>query len=208
MLRRLLPKKNIFFRFMEDQAAKGVEASAALRSMFADLENAEAHLDKVKAIEHDADSIAHKAIAELSRSFITPLDRNEITRMTKRLDDIVDLLESVAQRMYRYELKTCPEPAVRLLDVIEKQVEYVQEMVGQLSDIRHSEGIRAAIIEVHSLENEADEILRPAIADLFREETDTGQVIKWKEVYEYLERATDRCEDVADLVESIVLEYA
>jgi predicted phosphate transport protein (TIGR00153 family) len=208
VLRRLLPKKDIFFRFMEAQAAKGVEASAALRAMFVDLENGEAHLGKVKDIEHEADSIAHDAIAELSRSFITPLDRNEISRMTKRLDDIVDLLESVAQRMFRYELKTFPEPAVRLMDVIEKQVEYVQEMVGQLSDLKHSEGIRAAIIEIHSLENEADEILRPAIADLFRQESDTGQVIKWKEVYEYLERATDRCEDVADLVESIVLEYA
>lgn len=208
MLRRLLPRKNIFFVFMDRQAAKAVEAIAALRVMLGDLGNVKAHLDTVKTIERVADDIAHEAIAQLHRTFITPMDRHDINRMTQRLDDVVDLIESVAQRLYHYDLEAPPQAVMRMVDVLDKQIAVMQRVVGRLSDLRHNEDIKAALVEIHSYENEADEILRPAIGDLFRHEADPKLIIKWKEIYEHLEQATDRCEDVADLVENILLEYA
>jgi predicted phosphate transport protein (TIGR00153 family) len=208
MLRRLLPKKDIFFQFMEQQVAKAAEAVAALHDLFEDLANVEAHRDRVKAIEHEADQIAHRAIAHLHKTFITPMDRNDINKMTKRLDDIVDLVEGAAQRMFHYELKTYPEPARRLVELLQKQIACLQTIVGHLSDLRQRDAISKAIVDINRYENEADDILRPAIADLFRREADARQIIKWKEVYEKLENATDRCEDIADMAENILLEYA
>jgi hypothetical protein len=208
VLRKLLPKKDVFFEYMEQQAGKAMEAVRALQVMLGDLGNCGAHRDRIKVIEHEADAIAHKAIAELHLSFITPMDRNDINRMTKRLDDIVDLIESVAQRMFHYELFE-PQPSLTLLaEVLEKQITAMHSVVGRLSDLRDTKAIKEAIVEIHTYENEADDILRPAIADLFRNESDTKMLIKWKEVYEHLERATDRCEDIADMVENILLEYA
>lgn len=208
MLRKLMPRKDIFFKFMEQQAAKAVEAIQALRVLVGDLENCGAHRDRVKVIEHEADEIAHRAIAELHRSFITPMDRNDINRMNKRLDDVVDLVESVAQRMYYYDLRVAPPSLTLLVEVLEKQIRAVHGVIGRLPDMTDTDPIKQALVQIHTYENEADDILRPAIAELFRKESDTKMLIKWKEVYEHLERATDRCEDIADLVENILLEYA
>jgi len=208
VLRKLLPKRDQFYGYMEEQVAKAVEVTRAFRVFINDTENAREHLDQIKRIEHEADTIVHEVNADLIRTFVTPLDRNDINAMAKLLDDVTDHVEGVAQRMYHYELRTCTEPLTQLVDVIEKQAEYVQKIIGQLSDLKRTTEIKACLVEVHTLENEADDILRPAIAELFRGEGDLKLVIKWKEVYERLELTTDCYEDIADLVETLLLEYA
>jgi predicted phosphate transport protein (TIGR00153 family) len=208
VFKRLLPKKSVFFDHMEASATKAVEITKAFRALVDNLSEVEKHVAVIRELEHEADVILHETLAELQRSFITPLDRNEISKISKRLDDIIDLVEGAGQRMLHYELKTAPEPLLQLLDVLERQVGLVQQAVQGLSDLRHAEPLRKILIEIHTLENAADEILRPTIGALFRDEKDPRMIIKWKEVYEHIETATDRCEDVADQIENVLLEYA
>jgi predicted phosphate transport protein (TIGR00153 family) len=209
VFRRLLAKKkDVFFRDMALLAGKGAEIVAALRTMFDDFPHVEERIARIKAIEDEADAIAHETISRLHRTFITPIDRNEINRIFKRLDDIVDMVEGAAQRVYIYELRATRREVEQLLNILEKQMALLQEAIGRLSDLRHAEPIRAILVQLHTLENQADDVLRASIGALFREEEDPKTLLKWKEVIEHLEDATDRCEDVADLFENILLEYA
>jgi hypothetical protein len=193
---------------MEEAAAKGVEIVAAFRLMLFDLGNAEVHVARIKAIETEADAVAHETISLLHQTFVTPLDRNEINRIFKRLDDVVDLVESAAQRYFIYEMRAPRAEVVQLVGILEKQVAEVRTAVGLLSDMRRAEELRASLIRIHTLENEADGVLRASMGALVREIADTKDLLKWKEVIESLEDATDRCEDLADLFENVLLEYA
>lgn len=207
MFRKLLPKKDIFFTQMEDAAGKAVEIVAAFDTLLDHLDQSGQHVAAIKRIEHLADDILHKVLGDLQQSFVTPLDRNEISTISKRLDDIVDLVEGASQRMFHYDLKEATPPLRELVDILSRQVALVRTAVHGLSDLRHAEGLREVLVEIHTLENHADDVLRPAIGALFREETDTRMILKWKEVYEHIEKATDRCEDVADNIENVLLEY-
>lgn len=208
MFRRLLPKKDVFFAQMDACAAKAVEITQAFKGLVANPAEVARRVEEIREIEHQADDHLHKILLNLQRTFITPLDRNEISTICRRLDDIIDLVEGAAQRMYYYELKDSPPPLLALVHVLEELTQIVQQAVGSLSDMRHPEKLRELLIQIHTLENQADGILRPAIGELFRIHTDTRLIIKWKEVYEHLETATDMCEDVADQIENILLEYA
>jgi predicted phosphate transport protein (TIGR00153 family) len=203
-----MPRKSIFFTYMEASAAKAVEIVDAFQGLLDHFEEAEQRFNQIREIEHAADEILHKNLADLRRSFVTPLDHNDIATISKRLDDIVDLVEGSAQRMYHYDLREAPPPLRKLVDILLRQVRAVRTAVIGLSRIRDPEGMHELIVEINTLENEADHVLRASIGDLFREETDPRTLIKWKEVYEHLEKATDRCEDVADHIENILLEYA
>ena len=208
MFKRLIPRKDVFFDHMEALAAKASEIVGAFRAQLEHQDDAQARLAAVKAIEHAADEILHATIEDLHRTFITPLDRNEISTICKRLDDIIDLVEGAAMRIYHYEIKDVRPPLKALLDVLEKQVVALQHGLAALHDLRKPEPLRECIVTVHTLENEADDILRPAIGSLFRDEKDPRLILKWKEIYEHVEKATDRCEDVADQIENVLLEYS
>lgn len=208
MFRRLLPKKDVFFTHMEECAAGAVEIVRAYRDLVAHLDEAAVRVPRIGEIESQADERLHQVLLKLQKTFVTPLDRNEISTICRRLDDIIDLVEGAAQRMLHYDLKDAPPPLHQLVSVLEELVGIVQRAVGSLHDLRHAEPLRQLLIQIHTLENKADAILRPAIGELFRIHTDTRLIIKWKEVYEHLETATDMCEDVADQIENILLEYA
>ena len=208
MFRKLLPKKDEFFSLMESSAEKAVEIVEAFSAFLEHPAEGEANAARVKEIEHEADDILHGIVHKLQRTFVTPLDRNEISKICNRMDDIVDLVDGAAQRMYHYDLHATPAPLVDLVEILGRQVYLVREAIHGLSDIKHAEPIRQAIIEINTLENRADRVLRATIGALFREEPDPRQIIKWKEVYEHMEKATDRCEDVADHIENVLLEYS
>jgi len=205
---KLIPRKDVFFQRMEELATKATEILAAFKEQIGRPEEAQVLLAKVKSIEHEADRILHETIEDLHRTFVTPLDRNEISTICHRLDDIVDLVEGAAMRMYHYDLRQVRQPLAALLDVLEQQIVLVRDAVAGLHDRRRPQALREILVRVHTLENEADDILRPAIGNLFREESDPRLIIKWKEVYEHVEKATDRCEDVADHIENVLLEYS
>jgi predicted phosphate transport protein (TIGR00153 family) len=208
VFRKLLPRKNDFFRLMEEAAGKVVEIVGAFGAMLDHLDEAQSRVAGIKDIEHAADELLHRVLGDLHVSFVTPLDRNEISTICKRLDDIVDLVEGAAQRMYHYDLREATPPLRRLVQILSEQADLVRKAVHGLSDLRNPKGLRETLIQIHTLENHADDVLRPTIGALIREEKDPRVILKWKEVYEHIEKATDRCEDVADNIENVLLEYA
>jgi uncharacterized protein Yka (UPF0111/DUF47 family) len=208
MFRKFLPKTDIFFQDLARLADKAVEITAAYRALVEDIPHIEEHIVRVKRIEDEADEIAHDSLARLHRTFVTPIDRNEIHRLTRRIDDIIDHIEAAAQCIYHYEITTIRPRMFRLLEILEKQVPLVRKAVTGLSDLKHVGDLRSTLIQINTLENEADTLMLEAFRALFREEKDPMAVIKWKEVFELLELATDHCENVADLIENVILEYA
>lgn len=208
MFRKILPRKDVFFRHMEAGADKAVEIVAAFRRLMDEMPAPEAAVQRIRDIEHEADEALHQVLSDLHRTFVTPLDRNEISKICKLLDDIVDLVEGAAQRILHYDLRVARPPIRELARILENQVQLVKRAVGNLPNLKEADALRETLIEINTLENQADQILRTTIGALFREEEDPREIIKWKEVYEHIEKATDRCEDVADHIENLLLEYA
>ncbi len=208
MLGALLPKKSEFFDLFSKHAAVTVEGAKLLQTLLSDLRNVEDQAKKIKAVESEADKIAHQTLEMLHRSFITPIERGDIHRIVSRIDDILDYIEAASQRIWLYEIKEATPEAKEMSRVLVRSAEAVKTTVDSLHDLKDPERIRAACIEINRLENECDTLLRLATARLFKEERDPLMVIKWKEIYENIEDATDRCEDVANVIEGVVLENA
>ncbi len=208
MFGRLLPRDVSFFEFFERHAALTVEGAKEMQRIVHGGQNARTIAARIKEIEHETDVITHACVERLHKTFITPFDRDDIHRLITRMDDVMDYIESAAIAVMLYELTEMTAPARELADVLVRSTEAVATAVGGLKNVKQSAAILEACIEVNRLENEGDEILRNALAGLFREAKDPLLVLKWKEVYEALENATDRCEDVANIIEGVVLEHA
>ena len=208
MFGRFLPRRTDFFDFFEEHAeltASGIRAFVALTSPGADMP---ALAREIKVTESACDRVTHRCIESLHTTFITPIERDSIYQLITVMDDIIDIVEATSERIVLYEIKHM-RPEVALLGaVLTRQIAQVQKAVGALRSMKHSAAILQACVAINELENEADTILRGALASLFRDEKDVLTIIKWKEVFEYLEDASDRCEDVAQIVEGVVLEHA
>jgi predicted phosphate transport protein (TIGR00153 family) len=161
---------------------------------------------RIKAIESECDHITHHVVERLHKVFITPIDRNDIFRLISKMDDVMDFVEAASQRIALYEVNGNNKELWDLARVLQSGAERVSEAVSGMRNLKHPELILEKCVEINRLENEADVQLRGAIAKLFKEEKDPIQVIKWKEIFELLETATDRCEDVANIIEGVVLE--
>ena len=208
MLRWLLPREDDFFGLFEQHAALTVEGAKEMRRLVQGGENVQALAARIKEIEHETDVITHTCVERLHKTFITPLDREDIHQLISRMDDVMDYIESASAALMLYELTAMTEPARALADVLVRATETVAVAVAGLRHMNRADSILEACIEVNRLENEGDQILRSALAELFRSSSDPLLVLKWKEVYEALENATDRCEDVANVIEGVVLEHA
>lgn len=208
MLRRFLPREEDFFSLFERHAALTVEGAKQFAKLVSGGQNVRALAARIKEIEHETDVITHTCVERLHTTFITPIDRDDIHRLITRMDDVMDFVESASERIALYELRDMTPEVRELADVLVRATETVVTAIGGLRDLKKTQIILDACIEVNRLENEGDEILRNAVATLFREATDPLLVMKWKEVYEALENATDRCEDVANIIEGVVLEHA
>jgi predicted phosphate transport protein (TIGR00153 family) len=209
MLARIFPREGKeFYEFFERHAEKTLEAARLLASMLSDPTDAQAQADRIKAIEHEGDQITHRAIEQLHQTFLTPIDRTDIHRIISHLDDVLDLVDSTAERIWLYDLAVIEPDAKSLGDVLVSAAAEVLRAVGQLRNLGDRKAIIRTCTEINRLENEADSLIRRAVARLFHEEERPIHVIKWKEIYDYLEDAVDRCEDVANILEGIALEYA
>jgi len=206
MSHRLLPKDTSFFDLFERHMAKTVEGCKALESLLGDPSNVEAKAHRIKEIEHETDEITHNCVERLHKTFITPLDRDDIHRLITRMDDIMDFVEAATERFWLYEIKEVRSEAKELARVLVKASEDLSIAVAALRSMKQSQLILTKCVEVNRVENEADGILRSAVARLFRDETDAKTIMKWKEVFENLEAASDRTEDVANILEGVVLE--
>jgi predicted phosphate transport protein (TIGR00153 family) len=208
MLKGLFPQSPEFFELFSRHATLTVEGAHLLQSLLSELKNVEEQAKRIKQVEHDADKVAHEALELLHRTFITPIERGDIHRIVSRLDDVLDYIEAASQRLWLYEITSATPEAKEMARVLVASAEAVKVVVDALHDLKRPERIRSTCVEINRLENECDTLLRLATARLFREERDPIMVIKWKEIYENLEDATDRCEDVANVIEGIVIEYS
>ena len=208
MLGRLLPREGRFFDLFNEHAALIVQGSRELAALMADGDNHERRAYNIESIEKRADKVTRATIELLHKTFVTPLDREDIHQLITRMDDILDLLEDSAQLMFLYGVRHMTAEGIKLADICVACCEKVQSSVALLSNMKNATQIMALCTDMDRLESEADHVMRAAIARLFREEPDVRELIKLRSVYEHLETVTDRCEDVANIIQGIVLENA
>lgn len=207
----LFPRDTNFYDLFERGVAKVIEGIHLLQEMVNDFTNVPLKAKRIKDVEHEADLITHETIAKLNKTFITPLDREDIHDFICSLDNILDHVEAAADKFSLYRIVEMRPDIVLLTDILVKAVREVQTAVEQLRHLKGTETILKYCIEINRLENEGDFVYRSAIAKLFenREDPlDVLDVIKWKEIYESIENAVDSCEDVANVIEAIALKNA
>ena len=208
MLEKLMPRSDEFFDDFETQAATTVQGAKLLQALLDDFTDVERKVAAIKDVEHQGDAITHRSFERLHKQFITPFDRAEIHRLLGHIDDVLDLTDATAERMMLYEVGPVPQAAKDLVRVLVPATIKMQEAVQGLRHIKSPDSILAACREIKRLESEADAVGRAAIAALFKSGADALTIMKWKEIYDLIETATDRCEDVANVIEGVVLEHA
>ena len=211
-LSRLMPREPKFFELFNQHAQLVVTGSAVLaellRGFSREEHKREERINQILEIEHRADGITHETVALLHRTFVTPLDREDIHRLISRMDDVLDLIQDTAEAFQLYDVRNLTPEACQLADLVHECCLRMQKAVALLSDMAQSSQTLSLCNEIDRLESEADRLMRTALSKLFREESDVRQLMKLETVYQLLESATDRCEDVANIIEGVVLENA
>jgi predicted phosphate transport protein (TIGR00153 family) len=205
MMFGLIPREEAFFELFKKAAHNMIEGSRLLDQMMRDLHAPAEQAKRIKDVEHIGDGITHDIVFRLNQTFITPIDREDIHDLASALDDILDVAEAIADRFVLYKVTKPTDMAIKLANILHRASVAVGCGVDRLG-LAHPD-IKECSVEVNSLENEADRVSRDAISALFEKETDPMVVIKWKEIYEAFEAGTDRCEDVANILERIALKH-
>ena len=208
MLEKLMPRSDEFFDDFDAQCAASVEGARLLHGLLTDFTNVAGKVQAIKDAEHRGDEVTHAAFNRLHKQFITPFDRAEIHRMLSRIDDVLDSADAAAERVVMYEIPATTPDAAELARLLVASMEKVQLVVKALRTIKQPEQILAGCKEIKKLEHQADDVLRAALARLFKSGADPLMVIKWKEIYDLIEAATDRCLQVANVIEGVVLEHS
>jgi uncharacterized protein len=203
---RLVPRETKFFDMFAQMASNLTEGAITLRGLLQDYKNVPEAVQKIKDIEHRGDDLTHAVVVKLNQTFITPFDREDIHALASALDDVLDFINSAADRLLMYKVTEAPQSAAKLADVIVRQSRELSEAVQLLE--KNQQKVLDHCVEVNRLENEADSISRDAIGKLFQEEKDPIQLIKIKELIEVLETATDKAEDAANVLETVILKSA
>ena len=208
---RLMPREGRFFALFDNHAKYIVDGALALADVLRQYENEkerEAGIKIIEDAEHAADRITHETVSLLHTTFITPFDRDDIHRLISRMDDVLDLIQDTGESLVLYDIQKITPEATQLAELLRRCAEHVQSAVGLMASMADAPAILKICQEIDRLESEADKVMRGAISALFRDEHDVRQLIKLKAVYEALESATDKCQDVANVIESVVLENA
>jgi predicted phosphate transport protein (TIGR00153 family) len=201
----LIPKKNIFFTQFSQHAQNSLEAAQALEKLLSDFTDVEVKVRDIHAIEHYGDKLTHEIMRELNETFVTPLDREDIVGLGSKIDDITDVCYDVSELVLLFKVRSIRPPAVRQAKVLVTAANEVVEMLKNLEGLKNLEPYW---IKIHTLENEGDQIWREAVAELFAGSDDAIEIIKWKDIYSLVEVAIDRCEDVANIVETIKVKHS
>jgi predicted phosphate transport protein (TIGR00153 family) len=201
-----LPKEVRFYDYFEQQSENILKAAALLNDLVRNFSDARAKTHLIKEVEHAGDQITHEIVRKLNTTFITPIDREDIHALATRLDDVLDYIEAAAERLVVYRIKEPTSACRAFAEIIVKTAEATDRAIRCLRNM--DPGFHEHAVEVNRLENTADNLLRDSLAALFDEQGDPIEVIKWKEIYETMEIVTDRCEDVANVIEGIILKMA
>jgi predicted phosphate transport protein (TIGR00153 family) len=206
---RLMPRQGRFFGLFDDHAKLIVDGAHALVEVLRNYEGGKdraAGIKTIEDVEHAADRITHETVQLLHTSFITPFDRDDIHRLISRMDDVLDLIQDAGESLILYDIQKLTPEALQLAELLARCAERVQAAVKLMATMADGPQMLKICEEIDRLESEADKVMRDAISKLFRDEIDVRQLIKLKAVYESLESATDKCQDVANVIESVVLE--
>lgn len=200
----LIPRDTSFFQMFSAMSENLIAGARALVDLFGDYRNVESKIDEVHRIERDGDELTHSILTKLNQTFITPFDREDIHQLTSSLDDVLDFVNAAGARLVMYRITAPPPAAGELAKIILMQCEELQKAVSLLQKQKNGD-VLAHCVEINRLENEADQVSQQSIAQLFDHEKDPINLIKIKELLEFLERATDKAEDVANVLETVVL---
>jgi len=205
---RFIPKEEKFYDLFEELINKIEEGGNVFLDMVETYEYPLPKITKLKELEHEADVITHRTYEKMHKSFLTPLDREDIYALVNKMDSILDMIEASAARMNLYKVKKPTKVIIDQANILNKAISKVKLIVYAMRDMKNSKMIIDACVEINTLENEGDIILRTAMVDLFEHEKDAIELIKWKEIFERIEEALDVCEDVSNIIEGIVLKHA
>jgi predicted phosphate transport protein (TIGR00153 family) len=205
---RIIPRDQEFFVLFQKASDNIVEGAERLKELLDQFDDLKERARKIEEVEHKGDSITHDIIKKLNTTFITPIDREDILALASSLDDVIDLIHGVATRLLVYKVTESTPHAKELGFLILKSVQELQKGIAHLPLSKGRDRVYEHCVEVNSLENEADRVCRDAIASLFDNQADPIAILKWKEIYETLELATDRCEDAANVLEGVALKNA
>lgn len=202
LLSKILPRESSFFDLFIGQGATVEEGAKALLDLLENFTDVPAKVERIKEIEHRGDNITHDVMTRLNQTFITPLDQEDIHRIASRVDDVLDLIDAAASRLVTYNVD---KVRAGVPDLARTLLQTTEQMSVALRSLEKQKGILQHCIEINRLENESDRISRTLIGQLFDDEKDPVQIIKWKEIIEVIEEAVDKCEDVANVLESVIL---
>jgi predicted phosphate transport protein (TIGR00153 family) len=208
MFKKLLPREENFFDLFEQAADNVHEAAKALVALMESYTDVEEKAKRIKDLEHKGDELTHLTIERLNKTFITPIDREDIHEMVSRMDDIIDMIDTAVNRMVLYKIVKPRAEGVALARVLVQATEVLARAMRDVRNIKNIDRIIRHCVEIHTAENEGDRIMQQGLAALFEGTPDPLDVIKWKDILGELESATDRCEDAANVIESIVLKNA
>jgi uncharacterized protein len=203
---RLIPRETKFFDMFVEMAQNVIEGARLMKALLEDFRDVPAQIARLKDIEHRGDDMTHAVITKLNQTFITPFDREDIHRLASSLDDVLDLLNAAGDRIMVYKINAVTKEAAHLAGLILQQSEELAKAVAVLE--KQHQSVLQHCVEINRLENEADRVTREAVGHLFDTEKDPIQLIKMKELYEVLELATDKAEDAANVLESVILKSA
>jgi len=202
---RILPQDDKFYDYFEKCAQQVVQGAVQLDELLRNFTDVQIKTKQIKDIEHEGDIITHDTIESLNRTFITPLDREDIHDLITSLDDVLDYIEACSERLFLFKIDKTTEEAILISGVLLKTTRELEQGVRQLRRLKQADAIIKHCAEINRLENEGDYLNRAAVAKLFEPNNNPLEVIKWKEIYETMENAIDRCEDVANVLEGIAL---
>jgi len=202
-----IPREEKFFDLFEQGAQNMVKAAHKLKELVDTWENVEEKVDEITKLEHEGDTITHQIMAQSHRTFVTPFDREDIALLAHSLDDVTDFIHAAADAMFLYRVGSPSQRARELADIIVQAATEIEETMPQLRHRIELSQILKRCVEINRLENMADRVFRSAMAELFDDSTDIAYIIKWREIYEHMEQATDRCEDVANVLEGVALKH-
>lgn len=202
------PKESNFFELFEEMAKTVAKAALILASLMEKWENVTEEVEKINELEHEGDSITHRVMAQLHSTFVTPLEREDIALLANRLDDILDSIQAATEAMALYQIQRPTPRAVQLALLIVKGASELEKTLPLLRHKKDLKQVLAHCIELNRIENETDTVYRSAVGELFTTPIPVDEIIKWREIYEQLENATDRCEDIADVLEGVILKHA
>jgi predicted phosphate transport protein (TIGR00153 family) len=204
----LIPKDEKFFDLLEEASDNVIHSASVFRDMVATWQQSNEKAKEIRELEHAGDRMTHEIFNRLNRTFITPIDREDIHALASELDDVVDIIQSTTDRMLLYRIDSTSASLVNMANVLLQSAEVIGKAVKSLRDLTHSRRTLDFCIEANRLENEGDVFLKTAIGELFANQNNVLEIIKWKEIYEATEFAIDKCEDIANTIEGIIVKNA